>query len=354
MAAALPSVLLDLPSTPGCAALRSALMALRVPPQVLSSAPEVRRRELAPLSAHPGGVAFIDISHRPLARATGLVDLFSTLPPGPARQRVVLTRLAAGHVSPADRRWVQEMGFADLLPEFEVEDCEGALRTAVDWAARSIGLDPLPAAELARFARASVSAGTGATPRAVIRARTGLSAEGLAARLAALLDIEDRRWHLRTYPRCFVGREAVQRIVSTWRCTPAAAVEVGQALGQLGLLAHVVQEHPFLDDNLFYRLAWSGGQESAGLAAFWDTLSLPGGVQAQTRHYLGKAYPDCWLGRQAVDLLCERHRLDRVDAWLALHRLMQFGLFEHVTREHPFIDGEFFYRFATPAGRTGT
>jgi hypothetical protein len=34
-----------------------------------------------------------------------------------------------------------------------------------------------------------------------------------------------------------------------------------------------------------------------------------------------------------------------VDAWLALHRIAQWGWIEHVTRSRPFIDGHFFYRW---------
>jgi hypothetical protein len=74
-------------------------------------------------------------------------------------------------------------------------------------------------------------------------------------------------------------------------------------------------------------------------------------------------YPHCFVGseavqlivaawrctrEEAVDLLCKRHHIER-EAWLTMHRLMQFGLFEHVVRERGLIDGEFFYRFAGSA-----
>lgn len=348
-----PAVLMDLPHTAGRAALRAALMALRVAPTNLPASAAERRAQLAALATQSATVAFIDISHRPEQPATGLFDLFTQAPVGAARSRIMLTRLSDVHVSAADRQWVRELGFADLLPEpeaSEASDGEGALRQAVDWAAHAMGVPTLDAADLARFASASAQPSAEVTPRTLIRRRTGLSAEAFAGRLARLLDIRDRRWHLQRFPRCFIGHEAVQQIAATWPCKPAQAVELGQALGRLGLLVHVVQEHPFLDDNLFYRLAWSDTEADQGLGALWNTLSLPGGLEAKTRHYLGKAYADCWVGRQAVDLLVEKHGLDRLDAWLALHRLMQFGLFEHVTRARPFIDGEFFYRFAPTGG----
>lgn len=349
-APAAPQVWMDLPHTPGRAALRAALMALRIPPQTLPARASERRAQLAALASQPATVAFIDISHRPGLPATGLADLFSQAPVGSARSRILLTRMSDGHVCEADRHWVRELGFADLLPEPEALDCEGTLRHALDWAARTMGVPTLGEADLARYASASTQPVAEATPRALIRRRTGLAAEAFASRLARVLDIQDRRWRLQAYPRCFIGSEAVQRIAATWSCSRGEAVELGQALGQLGLLVHVVQEHPFLDDELFYRLAWTDAVADEGLGALWNTLSLPGGLEAQTRKYLGKAYPDCWVGRQAVDLLVGKHGLDRLQAWLALHRLMQFGLFEHVTRARPFIDGEFFYRFAPTGG----
>jgi hypothetical protein len=345
--AAPPCVMLDLPRLAGRTALRAALMAMRVPPLTLPTDAEQRRQALGALVKQPSAVAFIDISHAPGSAANGLVDLFTQVPAGPARQRVMLTRLADGHVSEADRAWMRELGFADLLPELDPLDGEGLLRQALDWAARHMALPSLSPSELARFVRAAVTSGESGGPRELIRRRTGLAAEALVERLAGLLDVQDRRWHFTTYPRCFVGSEAVARIASAWRCSRAEAVELGQALGQLGLLVHVVQEHPFRDENLFYRLAWPETPLPVGLGELWETLSLPGGVESTTRRYLGRAYPDCWVGRQAVDHLCKRHPIDRLQAWLAMHRLMQYGLFEHVVRERPFIDGEFFYRFAS-------
>ena len=69
------------------------------------------------------------------------------------------------------------------------------------------------------------------------------------------------------------------------------------------------------------------------------------GVPVANRSHLGKLYPNCWIGSEAIDHLVGRHRLQRHDAWLLLHRLMQFGLIEHVTNSRPVIDGNFFYRF---------
>jgi len=83
----------------------------------------------------------------------------------------------------------------------------------------------------------------------------------LAAKLEKGIAVKDRSHHLRSYPHCFVGSEAVD-----WLCrneniqhkfdasSRAKAVELGQQLCNHGFFRHVVDIHkPFLDESLFYR-----------------------------------------------------------------------------------------------------
>eukprot|EP01135_Chromosphaera_perkinsii_P007179 Nk52_evm3s738 gene=Nk52_evmTU3s738 len=76
----------------------------------------------------------------------------------------------------------------------------------------------------------------------------------LAASVRAIVDISDRRYHLRTYPNCFVGSEAVDAMISHGiaSCTQDA-VGIGQVLLQNDLLRHVTRDHDFKDESLFYR-----------------------------------------------------------------------------------------------------
>lgn len=67
------------------------------------------------------------------------------------------------------------------------------------------------------------------------------------------LDIQDRRFRLTVYPKCFVGSEAVTWFAKTQNATREAAVRVGQALVEQGIFHHVTDEHPFKDEYLFYR-----------------------------------------------------------------------------------------------------
>jgi potassium efflux system protein len=65
--------------------------------------------------------------------------------------------------------------------------------------------------------------------------------------------IVDRRHLLTTYPRCFVGREAVDWMTRTAGLTRKEAVALGQLLADRGIIHHVLDEHGFKDSKLFYR-----------------------------------------------------------------------------------------------------
>lgn len=69
------------------------------------------------------------------------------------------------------------------------------------------------------------------------------------------LKVKDRRYRLKTYPKCFVGSEAVDAAVK--HGVSGSREEAVEALDQIlhtGLLYHVTREHSFKDDKLFYRI----------------------------------------------------------------------------------------------------
>jgi small-conductance mechanosensitive channel len=67
------------------------------------------------------------------------------------------------------------------------------------------------------------------------------------------VSIADRRHLLRAHPHCFVGREAVDWLVRERGLSRDEAVELGRLLAARGVIHHVLDEHEFEDDNLFYR-----------------------------------------------------------------------------------------------------
>ena len=67
------------------------------------------------------------------------------------------------------------------------------------------------------------------------------------------VEICDRRHRLRVYPRCFVGADAVAWLVRNEGLRHDQAIAVGELLVERNLLHHVLDEHTFHDDALFYR-----------------------------------------------------------------------------------------------------
>jgi hypothetical protein len=65
--------------------------------------------------------------------------------------------------------------------------------------------------------------------------------------------VEDRRYLLSVYRRCFVGSEAVDWLADHAGLTRSEAVTVGQRLVDLGRIRHVLAEHGFRDGHYFFR-----------------------------------------------------------------------------------------------------
>lgn len=65
--------------------------------------------------------------------------------------------------------------------------------------------------------------------------------------------IRDRRYLGKPYPRTFVGQEAIDWLRARHGLGVGGAQDLGQRMIELGLMHHVVDEHPFLDAPYFYR-----------------------------------------------------------------------------------------------------
>jgi len=100
----------------------------------------------------------------------------------------------------------------------------------------------------------SYSAGLSAIT-SVVRQAPDIDLEALVREMRGSdgIVISDRRYRLNVYPRCFVGLEAVDWLVQNRNCTRAEAIEVGQMLLDRGIIHHVMDQHGFQDEYLFYR-----------------------------------------------------------------------------------------------------
>ena len=91
--------------------------------------------------------------------------------------------------------------------------------------------------------------------------------EKLSERVKQVLDIRDRKYGIppKTYARCFVGSEAVERLVAEGIAGDREdAVKIGNMMLNAGVIHHVLDAHAFKDEKLFYRFL---SDEDHGAAA---------------------------------------------------------------------------------------
>lgn len=79
------------------------------------------------------------------------------------------------------------------------------------------------------------------------------------------VEIKTRRQKLKLYQRCFLGNEAVDWMVQRVKVSRPDAVKLGQKMLEKGLIMHVLDEHPFKDEGLFYRFREDDGK------SLWDS-----------------------------------------------------------------------------------
>lgn len=102
---------------------------------------------------------------------------------------------------------------------------------------------------------ASGADGEAAAPPASVRSRSGTQLIELQRRMMEELEIRDRRHHMRSYSKCFVGSEAVDWLVANGSAVDREnAVRLGNMIMSTGtVFHHVTDDHAFKDAYLFYR-----------------------------------------------------------------------------------------------------
>jgi len=96
--------------------------------------------------------------------------------------------------------------------------------------------------------------------------------------------VKDRKYHMKTYPQCFVGSEAVDFLVQSGSAgNREEAVSIGKALQAMHLFEHVTRDHQFSDKTLFYRFMEGDERgsmnfdETTGKAIEWTNFFGPVG-----------------------------------------------------------------------------
>lgn len=87
--------------------------------------------------------------------------------------------------------------------------------------------------------------------------------EELVEKFRANVEVKDRVYHMKTYKQCFVGKDAVKVLMKVGNISDVdEAVELGQRLLDAGEFHHVLRDHKFKNEHLFYAFT-SGHGETA-------------------------------------------------------------------------------------------
>lgn len=76
------------------------------------------------------------------------------------------------------------------------------------------------------------------------------------------------------------------------------------------------------------------------------------GVEIKTRRYKLMLFQRCFLGTEAVDWIVNQVKISREDAIALGQKMLDKGIFQHVTNEHQFKDEPLFYRFNEDEGKS--
>lgn len=247
--------------------------------------------------------------------------------------------------------WVRSLGAQAILPRLSEAD-EAALELAMGAISDRLGVGGRDPQQLKTQLRASgfrLDQG----PASIIEELTSRPADTVARALSAGVEIADRPHGMKRYPQCFVGKSGVSWLAAEYGIDREAAVSVGRALVRLGCVHHVLKEHDFEDDHLFYRAVPAGRYERVELSALAKLLRQTGGLIAD-RTWRATSYPSCFVGREAVDVLASAYRLNRAEGTALVQLLVDLGAVRHVTGEHEFTDGMFYFRFVADELSFGT
>lgn len=304
---------------------------------------DIKPENLFPTAAGPTGVApeprsvlLLDLAAEAIApyRAAGAIRLVRALPWQP---RVLAIAGTERTVWANETAWAKGLSGNAMLPR-PTNSVAGFLATLL----AELELGKADVRRLDTHLRVMLGAGEDKAPEAWVRRLSGGTAQDLAAALLAGGNVADRRYHLKKYPECMVGEEAVNWMSRRYGISREHAVLLGDALLRTGHLHHVVKEQPFADAEFFYRVATQGRFDAVPLDAATAFLRGAKGLVAD-RAWHGVNFPQCMVGSEAVDALSAHFVLTRAEATVLGQSLLDLGLLRHVADEHPFVDAKLFY-----------
>ncbi|XP_030634455.1 DEP domain-containing mTOR-interacting protein [Chanos chanos] len=188
------------------------------------------------------------------------------------------------------------------------------------------------------------------------KAEVMIAGEQLRMRLHDGKLIKDRRYHLRTYPNCFLAQELIDWLISHKEVPDRdTAVQLMQHLMDNDIVHHVCDKRPiFKDAKLLYRFRKDDGTFPFNTEVkvfmrgqrLYEQLVTSRDSILQLREEKGMLYQRSFPGCQLIDWLLQNGEVESRRKGLELCRaLLEHGIIQHVSLKHHFFDSGLLYQF---------
>ncbi|XP_051531497.1 DEP domain-containing mTOR-interacting protein-like [Myxocyprinus asiaticus] len=188
------------------------------------------------------------------------------------------------------------------------------------------------------------------------KAEVMIAGEQLRLRLHDSKLIKDRRYHLRTYPNCFVAQELIDWLIARKEVPDReSAVQLMQHLVDHDIIHHVCDKWPmFKDAKYLYRFREDDGTFPFNIEVkifmrgqrLYEHLIIGKDTILQLRQEKGVAYERSFPGYILIDWLLQNGEIESRRQGLELCRaLLEHGIIQHVSLKHHFFDSGLLYQF---------
>ncbi|XP_061486236.1 DEP domain-containing mTOR-interacting protein-like [Rhineura floridana] len=188
------------------------------------------------------------------------------------------------------------------------------------------------------------------------RAEVMIAGEQLRLRLHDGKLIKDRRYHLRTYPNCFVAKELTDWLIDHKEAPDReTGIRLMQKLMDHYIIHHVCDEHfDYKDAKLLYRFRKDDGTFPLnkdvkvfmrGQSLYETLISVEDPILKVREENLVK-YQRTFLACEMIDwLVQEGEAANRKEAVELCQALLEHGIIQHVAAQQHFYDGNLLYQF---------
>ncbi|XP_054700967.1 DEP domain-containing mTOR-interacting protein-like [Grus americana] len=188
------------------------------------------------------------------------------------------------------------------------------------------------------------------------RAEVMIAGEQLRLRLHDGKLIKDRRYHLRTYPNCFVAKELTDWLIDHKEAPDReTGIRLMQKLMDHYIIHHVCDEHSdYKDAKLLYRFRKDDGTFPLskdvkvfmrGQSLYEKLVSVEESI-LKVREENSVKYQRAFLGCEMIDWLVQEGEVENRKEAVELGRaLLEHGIIQHVSNRHHFFDSDILYQF---------